>query len=67
LVFKTSKIINDMAKKSIKSENVAPFGGIFHVRELFFTFRGAGYRQSAGFAINSFNSRNPLLKKEVMR
>ena len=56
-----------MAKKSIKSENVAPFGGIFHVRELFFTFRGAGYRQSAGFAINSFNSRNPLLKKEVMR
>ena len=29
-----------MAKKSIKSENVAPFGGIFHVRELFPRFVG---------------------------
>ena len=32
---KTSKIINDMAKVQIKSEKVTPFGGIFHVRELF--------------------------------
>ena len=35
LQFKTSKIINDMAKVQIKSEKVTPFGGIFHVRELF--------------------------------
>ena len=35
LQFKTSKIINDMAKVSIKSERITPFGGIFHVRELF--------------------------------
>ena len=34
LQFKTSKIINDMAKVQIKSEKVTPFGGIFHVREL---------------------------------
>jgi len=35
LQFKTSKIINDMTKVQIKSEKVTPFGGIFHVRELF--------------------------------
>ena len=33
LQIKTSKIINDMAKVSIKSEKITPFGGIFHVRE----------------------------------
>ena len=32
LQFKTSKIINDVAKVQIKSEKVTPFGGIFHVR-----------------------------------
>jgi len=31
LQFKTSKIINGMAKVQIKSEKVTPFGGIFHV------------------------------------
>ena len=36
LRFKTSKkIFNDMAKVSIKSEKITPFGGLFHVRELF--------------------------------
>ena len=30
LRLKTSKIINDMAKVSIKSEKITPFGGIFH-------------------------------------
>ena len=35
LQIKTSKIINDMAKVSIKSEKITPFGGIFHVREHF--------------------------------
>ena len=33
----TSKIINDVSKVQIKSEEITPFGGIFHVRELFFT------------------------------
>ena len=35
LQIKTSKIINDVAKVQIKSEKITPFGGIFHVRELF--------------------------------
>ena len=35
LQIKSSKIINDMVKVSIKSEKITPFGGIFHVRELF--------------------------------
>jgi len=35
LQIKTSKIINDVAKVSIKSEKITPFGGIFHVREQF--------------------------------
>ena len=34
LQIKTSKIINDMTKVSIKSEKITPFGGIFHVREM---------------------------------
>ena len=40
LQIKTSKIISDMAKVQIKSERVTPFGGIFHVRELFTRFVG---------------------------
>ena len=40
LRLKTSKIINDMAKVSIKSEKITPFGGIFHVRELFSRYVG---------------------------
>ena len=40
LRLKTSKIINDMAKVSIKSEKITPFGGIFQVRELFSRYVG---------------------------
>ena len=40
LQFKTSKIINGMANISIKSEKITPFGGIFHVRELFSRYVG---------------------------
>ena len=40
LRFKTSKIAHDMAKVSIKSERITPFGGIFHVRELFSRYVG---------------------------
>ena len=35
LQFKTSKIINGMANISIKSQEITPFGGIFHVMEKF--------------------------------
>ena len=51
LRFKTSKIAHDMAKVSIKSERITPFGGIFHVRELFSPLRRPRYRQSAGSAV----------------
>jgi len=37
LQIKSSKIINDIAKVIIKSERITPFGGIFHVRELFYS------------------------------
>jgi hypothetical protein len=40
LQIKSSKIINGMAKVSIKYERITPFGGIFHVRELFSHFVG---------------------------
>ncbi len=40
LHFKTSKIINDMAKVQIKSEKITPFGGIYYVRELFSRYIG---------------------------
>ena len=40
LRFKTSKIAHDIAKVSIKSEKITPFGGIFHVRELFSRYVG---------------------------
>ena len=40
LRFKTSKIAHDMAKVSIKSERITPFGEIFHVRELFSRYVG---------------------------
>ena len=40
LQIKTSKIAHDMAKVSIKSERITPFGGIFHVRELFSRYVG---------------------------
>ena len=50
LRFKTSKkIFNDMAKVSIKSEKITPFGGIFHVRELFSRYVGPDqYSEIAG-------------------
>ena len=35
LRLKTSKIINDMAKVSIKSEKISAFGGIFFVLDRF--------------------------------
>ena len=54
LQFKTSKIINDMAKVQIKSEKVTPFGGIFQVRELFSRFVGPVIDKVLGLRCTSF-------------
>jgi len=54
LRLKTSKIINGVAKVSIKSEKVTPFGGIFHVRELFSRFLGPAIDKVLGLRCTSF-------------
>ena len=50
----TSKIINDMAKVQIKSEKITPFGGIFHVRELFSRFVGPVIDKVLGLRCTSY-------------
>ena len=54
LHLETSKIINDMAKVQIKSEKITPFGGIFHVRELFSRFVGPVIDKVLGLRCTSF-------------
>ena len=54
LQFKTSKIINDMAKVQIKSEKITPFGGIFHVRELFSRYIGPIIDEVLGLRCTSY-------------
>ena len=54
LQIKTSKIINDIAKVSIKSEKITPFGGIFHVRELFSRFLGPVIDKVLGLRCTSY-------------
>ena len=54
LQFKTSKIINDMAKVQIKSEKITPFGGIFHVRELFSRYVGPVLDKVLGLRCTSY-------------
>ena len=54
LRLKTSKIINDMAKVQIKSEKITPFGGIFHVRELFSRFAGPVIDKVLGLRCTSY-------------
>ena len=43
-----------MAKVSIKSERITPFGGIFHVRELFSRFVGPVIDKVLGLRCTSF-------------
>ena len=50
----TSKIINDVAKVQIKSEKITPFGGIFHVRELFSRFVAPIIDKVLGIQCTSF-------------
>ena len=52
--FQTSKIIHDMTKISIKSEKLTPFGGIFHVRELFSRYVGSVIDKELGLRCPSF-------------
>ena len=55
LRFKTSKkIFNDMAKVSIKFEKIKPFGGIFHVREMFSRYVGPVIDEMLGLRCPSF-------------
>ena len=54
LQFKTSKIINDMAKVIIKSERITPFGGIFPVREQFSRFVGPVIDKVLGLRCTSY-------------
>ena len=55
LRFKTSKkIFNDIAKVSIKSEIITPFGGLFHVRELFFRYVGPVINEMLGLRCTSY-------------
>ena len=43
-----------MAKVQIKSEKITPFGGIIHVRELFFRFLGPVIDKVLGLRCTSF-------------
>ena len=43
-----------MAKISIKSEKITPFGGIFHVRELFSRFAGPVIDKVLGLRCTSY-------------
>ena len=54
LQIKTSKIINDMAKLSIKSERITPFGGIYYVRELFSRYIGPIIDEVLGLRCTSY-------------
>jgi len=54
LQIKTSKIINDMAKVSIKSEKITAFGGIFHVRELYSRYVGPVIDKVLGLRCTSY-------------
>ena len=56
-----AKIINDMAKVSMKSEKITPFGGIFHVREHFSRFVGPVIDKVLGLRCTSFGFQSARL------
>ena len=63
LQIKTSKkIFNDMAKVSIKSEKITPFGGIFHVRELFSRYVGPVIDKVLGLRCTSYGYQSARLR-----
>lgn len=67
LHFKTCKIINDMAKVQIKSEKITPFGGIFHVRELFSRFLGPVIDKVLGLRCTSFGYPKSVIRISLCR
>ena len=61
LHFKTSKNFNGMAKVQIKSEKITPFGGIFHVKELFSRFVGPVIDKVLGLRCTSYGYQSARL------
>ncbi len=61
LQIKTSKIINDMTKINIKSEKITPFGGIFHVRELFSRYMAPVIDKVLGLRCTSYGYQSARL------
>ena len=50
-----------MAKVSIKSERITPFGGVFHVREQFSSFVGPVIDKVLGLRCTSFGYQSARL------
>ena len=53
-----------MAKVSIKSEKITPFGGIFHVREHFHRFVGPVIDKVLGLRCTSFGYKHSAASQE---
>ena len=51
-----------MAKVQIKSEKITPFGGIFHVRELFSRFVGPVIDKVLGLRSMSYGYQSAILQ-----
>ena len=66
LQFQTSKIIHDIAKISIKSEKLTPFGGIFHVRELFSRYVGSVIDKELGLRCPSFGYQYSEIERSLI-
>ena len=54
-----------MAKVSIKSEKITPFGGIFHVREHFHRFVGPVIDKVLGLRCTSFGYQSARLWSSI--
>ena len=66
LQFKTSNIINGMANKSIKSQEITPFGGIFHVMEKFDHHIGPVVDGELGFRCTTFGYQYSEIARSLM-
>lgn len=67
LQFKTSKIFNDMANVSIKSERITPFGGIFHVMKLLIRHIGPVIDEVPGLSCTTFGYQYSEIVRSLMR
>ena len=66
LQFKTSKIINGMANISIKSQEITPFGGIFHVMEKFDCYIGPVIDGELGLRCTTFGYQYSEIARSLM-